>query len=210
MRAIVKASKLVEIISTPKSVTIDGTAHPKEIFTYWERQALKDIGVYEFIQDTPPDTRFETGGAVSYTVDDKNGIVTEKIAKKDKSLEDVKEVDSKGNKILDENGNQVVTQGLKSIYTQSIKQQANSSLAPSDWIVNRFVEDNTKKIPDDVKNYRKKVRDTSDSIVTKIEATKTLSDLKKLFNDAVVKDGKITTPSTMDSMPVSTIQEYER
>ena len=81
MRAIVKASKLVEIISTPKSVTIDGTAHPKEIFTYWERQALKDIGVYEFIQDTPPDTRFETGGAVSYTVDDKNGIVTEKIAK---------------------------------------------------------------------------------------------------------------------------------
>ena len=210
MRAIVKEGKVVEIISTPKSVTIDGIAHPKEIFRYWERQALKDIGVYEFRQDTPPDTRFETGGAVSYTVDDKNGIVTEKIAKKDKSLEDVKQVDDKGKAILDENGNQVVTQGLKSIYTQSIKQQANSSLAPSDWIVHRFVEDNTKKIPDDVKNYRKKVRDTSDSIVTKIKATKTLSDLKKLFNDAVVKDGKITTPSTMNSMPVSTIQEYER
>ena len=158
MKAIVKASKVVEIISSPKSVTIDGTAHPKEIFMYWERQALKDIGVYEFRQDTPPDTRFETGGTVSYTVDDKNGIVTEKIAKKDKSLEDVKEVDDKGNKILDENGNQVVTKGLKSIYTQSIKQQANSSLAPSDWLVTRFVEDNTKKIPDDVKTYRKKVK----------------------------------------------------
>ena len=60
------------------------------------------------------------------------------------------------------------------------------------------------------KTYRKKVRDTSNSIVTKIKATKTLSDLKKLFNDAVVKDGKITTPSTMNSMPKSTIQEYER
>jgi hypothetical protein len=210
MKAIVKASKLVEIISSPKSVTIDGIAHPKEIFLYWERQALKDIGVYEFRQDTPPDTRFETGGAVSYTVDDKNGIVTEKIAKKDKSLEDVKEVDDKGKAILDENGNQVVTKGLKSIYTQSINQQANSSLASSDWLVTRFVEDNTKKIPDEVKTYRKKVKDTSDTIITKIQATKTLSDLKKLFNDAVVKDGKITTPSTMDSMPVSTIQEYER
>ena len=82
MKAIVKEGKVVEIISTPKAVTIDGTAHPKEIFMYWERQALKDIGVYEFKQDTPPDTRFETGGAVSYTVDDKNGIVTEKLQKK--------------------------------------------------------------------------------------------------------------------------------
>ena len=208
MRAIVKEGKVVEIISTPKAVTIDGIAHPKEIFVYWERQALKDIGVYEFKQDTPPDNRFETGGAVSYTVDDKNGIVTEKITKKDKTLEDVNEVDDKGNKILDENGNQVVTQGLKSIYTQSIKQQANSSLALSDWIVHRFVEDNTKKIPDDVKNYRKKVRDTSNSIVTKIKATKTLSDLKKLFNDAVVR-WQLPHP-TMNSMPVSTIQEYER
>ena len=45
---------------------------------YWERQALKDIGVYEFKQDTPPDTRFETGGAVSYTVDDKNALLQKK------------------------------------------------------------------------------------------------------------------------------------
>ena len=50
----------------------------------------------------------------------------------------------------------MVTKRLKSIYTQSIKQQANSSLARSDWLVTRFVEDNTKKIPDVVKTYRKK------------------------------------------------------
>ena len=153
---------------------------------------------------------FETGEAVSYSIDNTNGVVTEKITKKDKSLEDVKEVDEKGKAILDENGNQRITKGLKSIYIESIKQQANSSLSLSDWLVTRFAEDNTKKIPDDVKTYRKKVRDTSDSIITKIQATKTLSDLKKLFNDATIKDGKITTPNTMDSMPVSTIQEYER
>ena len=210
MKAIVKANQVIDIISSPKAVTIDGTAHPKEIFIHWERQALVDLGIYDLKQDTQPDTRFETGGAVSYSIDNTNGVVTEKITKKDKSLEDLKEVDEKGKAILDENGNQVITKGLKSIYIESIKQQANSSLAHSDWLVTRFVEDNTKKIPDDVKTYRKKVRDTSDSIITKIQATKTLSDLKKLFNDATIKDGKITTPNTMDSMPVSTIQEYER
>jgi len=210
MKAIVKANQVIDIISSPKAVTIGGTAHPKEIFIHWERQALVDLGIYDLKQDTQPDTRFETGGAVSYSIDNTNGVVTEKITKKDKSLEDVKEEDEKGKAILDENGNQVITKGLKSIYIESIKQQANSSLALSDWLVTRFAEDNTKKIPDDVKTYRKKVRDTSDSIITKIQATKTLSDLKKLFNDATIKDGKITTPNTMDSMPVSTIQEYER
>lgn len=199
MKAIVKANQVIDIISSPKAVTIDGTAHPKEIFIHWERQALVDLGIYDLKQDTQPDTRFETGGAVSYSIDNTNGVVTEKITKKDKSLEDVKEVDEKGKAILDENGNQLVKKGLKSIYIESIKQQANSLLKPSDWIVTRFVEDNTKKIPDDVKTYRKKVRDTSDGIITKIQATKTLSDLKKLFDDA-----------TMDSMPISNIQEYER
>ena len=210
MKAIVKANQVIDIISSPKAVTIGGTAHPKEIFIHWERQALVDLGIYDLKQDTQPDTRFETGGAVSYSIDNTNGVVTEKITKKDKSLEDLKEVDEKGKAILDENGNQVITKGLKSIYIESIKQQANSSLALSDWLVTRFAEDNTKKIPDDVKTYRKKVRDTSDSIITKIQATKTLSDLKKLFSDATIKDGKTTTPNTMDSMPVSTIQEYER
>ena len=210
MKAIVKANQVIDIISSPKAVTIDGTAHPKEIFIHWERQALVDLGIYDLKQDTQPDTRFETGGAVSYSIDNTNGVVTEKITKKDKSLEDVKEVDEKGKAILDENGNQVITKGLKSIYIESIKQQANSSLAHSDWLVTRFVEDNTKKIPDDVKTYRKKVRETSDTIISKIQATKTLSDLKKLFSDATIKDGKTTTPNTMDSMPVSTIQEYER
>ena len=210
MKAIVKANQVIDIISSPKAVTIGGTAHPKEIFIHWERQALVDLGIYDLKQDIQPDTRFETGGAVSYSIDNTNGVVTEKITKKDKSLEDVKQVDEKGKAILDENGNQLVTKGLKSIYIESIKQQANTLLKPSDWLVHRFVEDNTKKIPDDVKTYRKKVRDTSDTIITKIQATKTLSDLKKLFNDETIKDGKITTPNTMGSMPVSTIQEYER
>ena len=211
MYAIVKASKVVQLISTPKPVVINDVGHPKEIFIHWTKAEKKKIGIYDFIPSSPVDTRFETGGAVSYTVNDTKGTVTETITKKNKALEDVKEVDEKGKAILDIDGNQLVTKGLKTINVESIKQQANSLLKPSDWLVHRFVEDNTKAIPDSVKTYRKKVRDTSDEIIKKIEATKTLSDFKKLFNDEIVdKDGKVTTPNTMNSMPISTIKEYER
>ena len=211
MWAIVKASKVIQLITNPKAVVINDTAHPKEIFIHWKKDELKKIGVYQFISSSQPDARFETGGAVSYTVDDKAGTVTETIKKKDKKLDDIKVVDEKGNKVLDEKGNQLVTKGLKTTYIESIKQQANSLLKPSDWLVHRFVEDNTKTIPDSVKTYRKKVRDTSDTIIKKIEATKTLSDFKKLFHDETIdKDGKVTAPSTMFSMPISTITEYER
>ena len=211
MWAIVKNKQVVQLISNPRPVVINNIGHPKEIFIHWTKAEKKKIGVYDFISSSPIDTRFETGGAVTYTVNDSKGTVTETIKKKDKKLDDEKVVDEKGNKVLDEKGNQVVIEGLKSFHVQSIKKQAHASLAPSDWLIHRFIEDNTKKIPDVVKNYRKKVRDTSDSIITKIEATKALSDLKKLFNDETIdKDGKVTAPSTMNSMPISTIKEYER
>ena len=210
MWALVKASQVIEIIGSPKNITVNNVAHPKGIFKSWTKANLKKIGIYEFISGSNPDNRFETGGDISYTVNDTKGTVTEAIKKKDRALEDVKVVDEKGKAILDEDGNQLITKGLKSVYIESIKQQANSSLAPSDWLVTRFVEDNTKKIPDDVKTYRKKVRDTSDSIITKIEAIKKLSDLKKLFDHTYNSDGTIKTLSTMDSMPKSTIKEYER
>tara|TARA_R100001510_G_C7590082_1_gene160084 strand:+ start:64 stop:696 length:633 start_codon:yes stop_codon:yes gene_type:complete len=210
MWALVKAGQVIQIITFPKPMVINNIGYPKEIFTSYTKVELNKLGIYEVSSGTRPDSRFEKAGAITYTVDSKKGIVTEKITIKEKELEDKNELDDKGKEILDENGNKVVIKGLKSFYIELIKKSANSSLARSDWIVHRFVEDNTKKIPDDVKNYRKKVRDTSDTIITKIEATKTLSDLKKLFNDATIKDGKVTTPNTMDSLPESTIQEYER
>jgi len=210
MWALVKQGQVIQIITFPKPMVINNIGYPKEIFTSYTKVELNKLGIYEVVAGTRPDSRFEKAGSITYTVDSKKGIVTEKITIKEKQLEDKNAVDDKGKEILDENGNKVVIKGLKSFYIESIKKSANSSLALSDWLVHRFAEDNTKKIPDDVKTYRKKVRDTSDTIITKIQATKTLSDLKKLFSDGTIKDGKITTPNTMDSMPISTIQEYER
>lgn len=209
MWALVKANQVIEIIMFPKSIESSGIVYNKNIFSKSATEQKK-IGLYSVIIDKPADERFEMNGVTTYALDSKKEKVIQTIKKKEKKLNDVTQVDADGKDILDENGNKVITKGLKSFYIESIKQQANTLLKPSDWLVHRFVEDNTKKIPDDVKTYRKKVRDTSDTIITKIQATKTLSDLKKLFSDATIKDGKVTTPNTMDSMPQSTIQEYER
>ena len=96
MWAIVKASQVIQLVSSPKSVVINDTAHPKEIFIHWTKDELKEIGIYEFISSTQPDSRFETGGAVSYTVDDDAGTVTEKITIKNRKLTDTNEVDENG------------------------------------------------------------------------------------------------------------------
>ena len=209
MWALVKANQVIEIIMFPKSIESSGIVYNKNIFSKSATEQKK-IGLYSVIIDKPADERFEMNGVTTYALDSKKEKVIQTIKKKEKKLNDVTQVDADGKDILDENGNKVITKGLRSNYIEFIKQQANNLLKPSDWLVHRFVEDNTKKIPDDVKTYRKNVRDTSDTIIIKIQATKTLSDLKKLFSDATIKDGKVTTPNTMDSMPQSTIQEYER
>ena len=41
MWAIVKASKVIQLVSSPKAVVINDTAHPKEIFIYWKKDQLK-------------------------------------------------------------------------------------------------------------------------------------------------------------------------
>ena len=48
MKAIVKASKVVEIISTPKSVTIDGSTHnlPQPFFVIATQNPTEQVGTY--------------------------------------------------------------------------------------------------------------------------------------------------------------------
>ena len=210
MWAIVKASQVVQLVSSPKSVVINDTAHPKEIFIHWTKDELKEIGIYEFISSTQPDSRFETGGAVSYTVDDDAGTVTESITKKNRKLTDTNEVDENGDPLLDENGNQVVTKGLKSMYKEQIKSQASSLLASTDWMVVRYAEDNTKAIPSDVSTYRASVRTKADEICTAIDGCTSMAKLKALFESTYNDDGSLDTIAKMQDFPTNDIKEYER
>ena len=210
MWAIVKASQVIQLVSSPKSVVINDTAHPKEIFIHWTKDELKEIGIYEFISSTQPDSRFETGGAVSYTVDDDAGTVTESITIKNRKLTDTNEVDENGDPLLDENGDQVVTKGLKSMYKEQIKSQASSLLASTDWMVLRYAEDNTKAIPSDVSTYRASVRTKADEICTAIDGCTSMAKLKALFESTYNEDGSLDTIAKMQDFPTNDIKEYER
>jgi hypothetical protein len=211
MWAIVKASQVVQLVSSPKSVVINDTAHPKEIFIHWTKDELKEIGIYQFISSTQLDSRFETGGAVSYTVDDDAGTVTESITIKNRKLTDTNEVDENGDPLLDDNGNQVVTKGLKSIYKEQIKKQASSLLAPTDWMVVRYAEDNTKTIPTEVSSFRSSVRTKADEICTAIDGCTSLTKLKELFETTYNDDGSVDTLAKMQELPNDNdVEEYKR
>ena len=211
MWAIVKNSQLIEISNGNKPITIGDVVHPKDIYKYWTKAQLKDIGVYEFISGSTPDDKFETQGAISYVVDDDAGTVTETIAKKNKNINDVNEVDKNGDPLLDEYGDQIVTKGLKSIYKEQIKQQATGLLAPTDWMVVRKAEDSTKSIPNAVTTFRASVRTKADEICTAIDNCDTLDKLKALFESAYNKDGTIDVLATMQTLPNNKdIKEYER
>jgi hypothetical protein len=211
MWAIVKASKVIQLVSSPKAVVINDTAHPKEIFIHWKKDELKKIGVYQFISSSQPDTRFESQGAVSYTVDDKAGTVTEKITLKNKKITDTNEVDEKGEPLLDKNGEQVVTKGLKTIYKEQIKKTAKALLSPTDWMVWRYVEDNKKTIPSAVSTFRSNVRTKADEICTAIDGCSSLTKLKELFVNTYKKDGSIDVIAKMNDFPSNKdVKEYER
>ena len=102
----------------------------------------------------------------------------------ERSLTDIKEVDSDGKAILDEDGNQVVTKGLKTIWIEKTKQDTNTTLSKTDWMITRKAEKGT-AIPDAVTKYRDSVRTACNTIETKINDCTKLSEFIALF------DGKL-------------------
>tara|TARA_A100000172_G_scaffold57875_1_gene37641 strand:+ start:537 stop:1181 length:645 start_codon:yes stop_codon:yes gene_type:complete len=204
MWAIVKASQVIQVVSSPQKIVVNNLGYPSTIFTHWTKTALKEIGVYQVIEGTQPDTRFETGGAVSYTVDDDKGTVTETITLKNKSIADTlwTEQDKKDGAIPDdEDVGDVATKGLKTIYTEQIQQQASALLQPTDWLIVRKSEDSSKSIPSAVTTFRASVRTKSDSIISSIAGCSSLAKLKELFVTELNSDGSVKTVATMDSLP---------
>tara|TARA_E500000178_G_scaffold353862_1_gene420944 strand:+ start:296 stop:793 length:498 start_codon:yes stop_codon:yes gene_type:complete len=80
----------------------------------------------------------------------------------------------------DENGN--VTPGLKTLWKQQTKATAATLLAPTDWYVVRFQEDDTKIIPHQIRTYRAAVRQKSGVIETSIDNASTHAEFMALFD----------------------------
>ena len=208
MWALVKASQVIEIIGSPKSITVE------DIFTHWSFSDLKAIGVYELISGSTPDDKFETATTTSYKVDDSKGTVTETINKTDKTIADTLYTSqNKTDGVIPEGKDvgDVASKGLKTIYTEQIQKQASSLLAPTDWMVTRKVEDSSKTIPSAVSTYRASVRTEADKIVKAIDDCDTLDKLKALFVTEYNSDGSVKTLATMQTLPSDKdIEEYKR
>ena len=214
MWAIVKNSQLIEISNGNKPITVGDVVHPKDIFKHWTKLQLKDIGVYEFISGSTPDTRFETPTTPSYKVDDSAGTVTETINKKDKAIADTLYTSqNKTDGVIPEGKDvgDVASKGLKTIYTEQIQKQASGLLAPTDWMVVRKAEDSSKSIPSAVTTYRASVRTEADKILQAISDCDTLDKLKALFVTEYNEDKSVKTKATMDTLPEDDVIEgYKR
>ena len=109
----------------------------------------------------------------------------------ERSLTDIKEVDSDGKAILDEDGNQVVTKGVKTIWIEKTKQDTNAILSKTDWMITRKAEKGT-AIPDATTKYRDSVRTACNTIETKINNCSNLKEFMALFDSPVDSEGNYT------------------
>ena len=134
-----------KVLTPGKTWTDDnGVQHPGNWASVWSEDVKASYGIKEVSIQTKPDAKFYwvTGPAL-------DGTWTSTA----KNLDDVKEVDDKGNARLDSEGNQLVTKGLKSHWITKTKETANSLLTPTDWQVIAKAE-RDRAIDSDVATYR--------------------------------------------------------
>ena len=124
-------------------------------------------GVYEIVEGEQKDQRFYWVTPDSYQVGD--GVVTRTYVNTAKALEDVTETPEGYTE-------PVTTRGLKYNYLQRIKTNANTQLAPTDWMVIRKAERDV-AIPTDVTTYRAGVITEYNRLKTAIEGTNSVEDL---------------------------------
>jgi hypothetical protein len=194
MFALIENGQFVKIVNSNKGITIGDNQYPKSIYNLWSEDERNAIGIYEVSVDNTnkKDEAYYINTNISYSY--ANGVVTASYGTATpKPLDDFLFVE--GDEIpSDKAVGDVKSYGLKGLEIAKIKAQAGGLLAPSDWYVIRYQEDNTKTIPTDVATYRNEVRAKSDEMESQINACGTVEDLKTLFTWTQDAEGNITRP----------------
>lgn len=146
MFALVKEDQVIKVLKPGQTyVDVDsGVQHPGDIFRKWSRDELKNIGIYEIVQERmefDPKTEYEIG-AEGYIIND--DVVTMSRAKKDKNIDMVKENEIK-----------------------SVKNRQYQLLNHTDWYYIRKVDKDI-DIPANVQDYRNEVRIAGDKMIEAI------------------------------------------
>ena len=211
MWAYVTDNTIQEIIRFPKSMVINNVRHPRAIFTAWSWTELNNIGIYTVEPGTQGDDRFEITSSPTYAFDSSNKKVTTTYTKTDKALADSNAVDVDGNPILDDHDNQVVILGLKSIAKNKCKTQANDLIKRFNWLVERYIYDNSKTIPSAVSTYVTNVRNSCTTICNAIDNSADMAAFKALHNDTYDSSGNRTAIAKVNDWPDDyDVQTYER
>ena len=195
MYALVEDSSITKIINNPKSMIIADVQYPAKIFQLWSQEELNQIGIYEVITDSSnhKDEAYYINTNEEYNFAD--GQVTRSWGTATpKRLEDEDAVDEDGENILDDDGNQVINYGLKTDKKRIVKAQASGLLAPTDWYVVKASEVADYNVPENITNYRSKVRAKSNEMETQIDSCTTVEQLETLYTYTEQEDGVVTRP----------------
>ena len=201
-----------EIILSPKSMTIDGIKHPRQMFQ-WTTAELKAVGIV-------PVTTSGTSLNSAYYIEkneafaiagDKNSVVRtigEKAA--DRKLADEDAVDEDGNKVKDADGNQVINYGLKTVAKEKATTQANGLLKDFDWLIQRKVTADT-AIPSDVVTYMAAIRTDHKAICDAIDGASDMNAFIALHTDTYKEDGTIDVVARVNRWTSdSNVKQYRR
>ena len=156
MWAKITDNQLVEIISRPKSMTINKIQYPKSIFTSaWTHAERKAIGIVPFTHDG------ENIESIFYTSSESKPVVKE---------DSVVVTHTKSAKNIDT---------IKASMLQSINETLSNALSSTDWIIIRKI-DTGKEPPSDLVKWRTDCRAKAAELETLISAKNTVGELESL------------------------------
>ena len=176
MYTLVESNEITEIFDHPKSLTVAGVKHPRNIFTVWSEAELKAIGVYTAVIDTTNlnSTAYYVNTGITYTYNSDTDTVTGTYGTATaQSLTDVlftAEDEAAG---MGTEGD-VKTVGLKKEEIIRTNRSAGSLLDKYDWYTLRAARGGA-AIPSAVATYQAAVTTKANEHEAAINAVSTLS-----------------------------------
>ena len=183
-----------EIISSPKSMTINGVKNPRQIFQAWTTAELKAVGIVPVTTSgTSLDERFYIEKNEAFAIaGDKNSVVRtigEKAADRKLADEDAKDED--GKQLYEDDGTtKKINYGLKTVAKEKATTQANGLLQGFNWLIQRKVTADT-AIPSAVITFYEKIRQDCADIKSAIDGASDMDAFIALHTDTYKGDGTV-------------------
>ena len=181
-----------ELIQHPKSMTIDGIRHPRQMFK-WTTSELKAVGIVPVTTSgSHLNTAYyiETDEAFAIAGDKNSVVRTIGVKVADKKLADEDAKDEEGNQLLHDDGSKVINYGLKHNAIQKVKTQQAGFLSQTDWYIIRKADAGT-AIPSNIQTWRDAIRVDATEIETAITNAADMDAFIALHNDTYKGDGSV-------------------